>query len=162
VGPPGVSVPAATRGSSAFAPATLFSVQPFSALSDPAHLPNPFVPAVFRICVFPAVPLPTACQWNPPAPVVASLTALAAKIMSLLPRPIPLGSSSYHTVDGTVSLGPVNAMSGATLLRVGSMLSVGSPVDDDCSAVGFNRCRPVCCQQKEFTGAPPAGGAPVN
>ena len=40
---------------------------------------------------------------------------------------MPLAPSSYHTVHGTVSLGPVKAMSGTSLFRVGSMFSVGSP-----------------------------------
>src|SRR5262245_9077371 len=160
--PPGVSVPVATRGSSAFAVATLFKVQPRSAATDSAQAPKPLAPLVSRICVFPAVPSPTACQWNPPAPGVGSDTPLAANTMSLPARPIPLGSSSYQTVHGTLSLGPVNAMSGATLLRVGSMLRLGSPVADDVGEVGLSRFRPVCWKQKPLTAAPPGGVTPVQ
>src|SRR5438132_8085809 len=82
--------------------------------------------------------------------------------MSLPARPIPLGSSSYHTDQGTLSLGPVKVMSGATLFRVGSMFRVGSPVADDVSDVRFKRLRPVCWKQNPFTGAPPGGLTPVQ
>src|SRR5581483_3744401 len=161
VGLAGLSVPAATLGSSAFAVATLFIVQAFSAETLAAHGPKFLPPLRSRISVSPAVPAPTACQWKPPS-AAASATPLAAKIRSLFARPIPLLSSSYQTVHGTVSLGPVKAMSGATLLRVGSMLSVGSPVLDDFSAPFASRLMPVCCQQNPFTGVPPAGVTPAQ
>src|SRR5205807_7457810 len=122
--PPCVKVPAATRGSSAFAVGSLFSAHARSSTTELAQGPKPFAPLVSRISVLPAVPLPTACQWNPPKPL-ASATALAAKTMSLPDRPIPLAPCSYHTVHGTVARGPVKAMSGATLVRVGSMLCGG-------------------------------------
>src|SRR5436190_14449207 len=96
VGPPGTRLPAATLGSSAFPVLTLFSAQLFSRLIEPAHAPNELAPVRSRVRVCPAVPLPTACQWNPPAPVVESATPLAANTMSLPARPTPLGSSSYH------------------------------------------------------------------
>ena len=74
-----------------------------------------------------------------------------------------LGSFSYHTVQPTVSLGPVNVMSGSTPLRLGSMLSVGSPVGDEPPSLA-RRSRPTCCQQKLLTlafadGLKPAHGA---
>src|SRR5262249_47495197 len=101
--------------------------------------------------------LPTACQWKPPAPAVVSATALAAKTMSLPASPSPLASSSYQTVHGTVSFGPVNAMSGATLFRVGSMFNVWLPVEDDGSEVALSRLRPTTWKQKLLTGAKPPG-----
>ena len=74
---------------------------------------------------------------------------------------MPLAFSSYHTVHGTVSLGPVNAMSGTSLFRVGSMLSVGSPAAD-VSDVALSRLMPVCWKQKLFTGVPLPGVTPAQ
>ena len=103
-----------------------------------------------RTFVFPAVPLPTACQWNLPS-AAASATALAAKIIWLLRSPaIAVGSSSYQTVHTTVSSLPVNAMSGSTPARVGSMLSVGSTVSSGAAWPEARRSMPTCCQQKPF------------
>src|SRR4029077_5436571 len=61
-----------------------------------------------------------------------------------------------------VSLGPVNAMSGSTPERVGSMLSVGSPDSDGTGPVGFSRSSPTCCQQNPFTSTPPTGLVPTG
>src|SRR6188472_3123958 len=159
VTPPGVRVPVATRGSSASLPASLFSEQASSASVDSAHEPKP-LPDVSSTLTLPAVPLPTACQWKPPSALV-SLTILAAKTCSLLRRPMLLGSFSYHSVHATVSLGPVNAMSGSTPLRLGSMLSVGSPVADDPPSFR-RRSRPTCCQQNWLTLALAEGLKPVH
>ena len=161
VGLPGVRVPVATRGSSASLPASLFSEQASSASVDAAHEPKP-LPDVSSTLTWPLVPLPTACQWNPPS-AFASLTILAAKTCSLLRRPMLLASFSYQTVQPTVSLGPVNVMSGSTPLRLGSMFSVGSPVGDEPPSLA-RRSRPTCCQQKLLTlaladGLKPAHGA---
>src|SRR5258706_10014588 len=157
VAPPGGSVPAATRGFSASRLATALSEHASSAPWLSAQLPKPCAPEVSRTLVWPAVPFPTASQWNPPS-AVASATILAAKTMSLLRSPsIWVGSSSYHTTHATVSFGPVNAMSGSTPARVGSMLSVGSPLADGTGPVGFSRSRPTCCQQKPLTSIPPVG-----
>ena len=73
---------------------------------------------------------------------------LAANTISLFWRPlIDVLSFSYHTTHGTLSLAPVNAMSGSTPLRVGSTLRLGS------TRPGPTRGMPVCCQQK-----PPIAG----
>ena len=120
-----------------------------SAAVDAAHGPKPFAPDVSRMFVCPAVPLPTACQWKPPS-ALESATIFAAKTCSLLRRPMLLASFSYQTVQATLSLGPVNAMSGSTPLRLGSMLSVGSPVADEPPSLA-RRSRPTCCQQKLLT-----------
>src|SRR6058998_2647626 len=83
--------------------------------------------------------------------------------MSLFRSPlIPVGSSSYQTTQATVSPLPVKAMSGSTPERVGSMLSVGSPVSSDLGEVGSSRSRPTCCQQKPFSLFPPAGFVPTG
>src|SRR5581483_8751420 len=152
---------AATRGSCASAVASLFSAHPCSSARELAHGPNPLAPLVSRIWVLPAVPFPTACQWNPPRPL-ASATALAAKTRSFPDRPIPLLFSSYHTVHGTVSLEPVKAMSGATLARVASMVSVGSPAGLGVSGVGSSRPSPFSWKQNPFTGEPPGGWTPAQ
>src|SRR3954451_13728915 len=85
VGLAGLSVPEATRGSSASLPGLAFSEQAPSA----AMLWSQLLPVASRPLVWLAVPLPTACQWKPPAPAVASGTALAAKTCSLPARPAP-------------------------------------------------------------------------
>ena len=64
------------------------------------------------------VPLPTASQWSPPStvPVTAFvLLALAANTSSLV-MPFRPELFSYQTTHGTVSPGPVSAMSGSTRL----------------------------------------------
>src|SRR5262245_15548400 len=149
VAPPGVRVPAATRGSSASLVATLFSEQASSAAVEAAQLPKPPAPLVSRMLFWPAVPLPTARQLKPPS-ALGSLTMRAAKTCSLLRRPMLLGSFSYHMTQATVSFAPVNAMSGSTPLRLGSMLSVGSPVADEPPSFA-SRSRPTCCQQNALT-----------
>src|SRR5919201_766920 len=159
VGWPGVSVPAATRGSSASFVATLFSEQASSASGDVAHEPKP-LPVVSRMLTLPAVPLPTACQWKPPS-AFGSLTILAAKTCSLLRRPMLLVSFSYHSVHATVSSLPVKAMSGSTPLRLGSMLSVGSPLADEPPSF-CRRSRPTCCQQNWLTLLFAEGFKPVH
>ena len=59
--PPGVSVPAATRGSSASWPGTAFSEQRSSWACDSAHGPKPWTaPLVSSAFVCPPVPRPTA------------------------------------------------------------------------------------------------------
>src|SRR4051812_3932054 len=70
---------------------------------------------------------------------------------------MPLAFCSYQTTHGTVSFLPVKAKSGSTPSRVGSMLSVGSPVADEAGSAGLTRLTPVCCQQKELTLVPPPG-----
>ena len=45
--------------------------------------------------------------------------------------PASSGPVSYQTTQATLSLAPVNAMSGSTPSRLGSTLSVGSPVADE-------------------------------
>src|SRR3989442_137453 len=83
--------------------------------------------------------------------------------MSLLRSPlIPVGSSSYQTTQATVSSLPVKAMSGWTPERVGSMLSVGSPLSSGVGESGSSRSRPTCCQQKPFSLFPPAGFVPTG
>src|SRR3954447_19723437 len=163
---PGVSEPAATRGSSASLVASLLSEQASSAAVDSAQLPNllaPVVSSVLTCAGVPApapVPLPTARQLNPPS-AVGSLTILAAKTCSLLRRPRFESSFSYQTVQATVSLGPVNAMSGSTPLRLGSTFSVGSPFASDPASLA-RRSRPTCCQQKLLTLAASDGLKPVQ
>src|SRR3989454_5590274 len=160
--PPGFSVPAATRGFSASRRAIALSVHASSASWLSAQLPKPCAPEVSRMLVCPAVPFPTAIQWKPPS-AVPSATIFAAKTMSLLRSPsIWLGSSSYQTTHATVSFGPVNAMSGSTPERVGSMLSVGSPLSDGSGPLGFRRSSPTCCQQNPFTSSPPVGFVPTG
>src|SRR4051794_3743963 len=122
VAPPGTRLPAATRGSSASCVGTAFSEQAFSAswLARQALVASSV----------PVPVLPTATHLKPPSCCdvtgSASLTALAAKTCSLAARSRVPSPSSYHTAHGTVSLGPVNAMSGASLSRLGSMFSDGS------------------------------------
>src|SRR5439155_12043973 len=143
-------------------PATLFSVHPSSASRLSAQLPKPCVPEVSSTFVRPAVPFPTASQWKPPS-AAPSATIFAANTMSLLRSPlIPVGSSSYQTTQATVSSLPVKAMSGSTPERVGSMLSVGSPLSSDVGEVGSSRSRPTCCQQKPFSLFSPAGNVPTG
>src|SRR5262245_25745285 len=163
VAPPGVSEPAATRGFSASLPATLFSEQASSAACDSAQGPKPCVaPEVSSTCLSPAVPLPTACQWKPPS-AAASETIFAAKTCWLVRSPErPVGPSSYQTAQATVSFAPVNAMSGASPSRVGSMFRVGSPDADGLGDDGSSRRSPTCCQQNPFTLLPPAGVKPVQ
>src|SRR5262245_6784187 len=158
--PPAVSVPAATRGFSASRRAIALSVHPSSASWLSAQWPNPCAPELSSTLVCPAVPFPTVIQWKPPS-AVPSATIFAAKTISLLRSPsIPLGSSSYQTTHATVSFGPVNAMSGSTPERVGSMLSVGSPVSSGVGEAGSSRPRPTCCQQNPFWLLAPAGFVP--
>src|SRR5437867_5821962 len=160
--PPGVSVPAATRGFSASRRAIALSEQASSASWLSAQLPKPWAPEVSRTFVWPAVPFPTATQRNPPS-AVASATIFAAKTISLLRSPsIWVGSSSYQTTHATVSFGPVNAMSGSTPERVGSMLSVGSPLSDGRGPLGFSRSIPTCCQQNPLSSTPPVGFVPTG
>src|SRR5437867_2910870 len=160
--PPGFSEPAATRGFSASRRAIALSVHASSTSWLSAQLPKPCAPKVSRTLVCPAVPFPTATQRKPPS-AVASATIFAAKTMSLLRRPsIWVGSSSYQTTHATVSFGPVNAMSGSTPERVGSMLSVGSPESDGIGPLGFSRSSPTCCQQNPFTSIPPVGFVPTG
>src|SRR6185312_553406 len=85
VGLPGTSVPDATRGSSALLAVPAFSEHAFSALVDAAQAPKP-LPEVSKTFVWPAVPLPTACQWKAPS-ALASATILAANTCSLSLRP---------------------------------------------------------------------------
>src|SRR5437773_5124685 len=160
--PPGFSVPAATRGFSASRRAIALSVHASSASWLSAQLPKPCAPEESRMLVCPAVPFPTAIQWKPPS-AVPSATIFAAKTMSLLRSPsIWLGSSSYQTTHATVSFGPVNAMSGSTPERVGSMLRVGSPLSSGSGPLGFSRSSPTCCQQNPFTSTPPTGFVPTG
>src|SRR5689334_14633416 len=113
VAPPGTRLPAATRGSSASCAGTAFRLQAFSA----SWLARQ--PAVVSSAPLPA--LPTATHLKPPScwevTGSASLTALAAKTCWLAARSRVPSPSSYHTAHGTVSFGPVNAMSGASLSR---------------------------------------------
>src|SRR5947209_5462220 len=109
----GTSVPAATRGSSASCATFLFSEHFSSPVVSTAQGPKPCVPDVSSGKDAPAVPLPTATQWKTPEPG-AVWTALAANTISFECRPIVLPSCSYHTTQGTVSFGPVNASSGST------------------------------------------------
>src|SRR5689334_21072320 len=109
---------------------------------------------------WPAVPLPTARQLKPPS-ALGLATMRAANTCSLSRRPSADESFSYQTVQATTSLAPVNAMSGSTPLRVGSTLSVGSPVAEapPCSA---SRSMPVCCQQNTPTLAAEEGLKPAH
>src|SRR4051812_23622297 len=151
VGLAGLSVPEATRGSSASLPGLAFSEQAPSA----AMLWSQLLPVASRTLVWLAVPLPTACQWKPPAPAVASGTALAAKTCSLPARPAPESPFSYQTVHGTWSSEPVNAMSGSMPSRVRSMFSDGSSLP--AGSRESRRLMPVCCQQNFATLVPPPG-----
>src|SRR4051794_23440074 len=161
VGVFGVSVPAATRGSSASRAASAFSEQALSAALLAAHAPKPLAPERSSTLTCPAVPDPTATQWKPPS-AAPSATALAAKTCSLSARPRPLLSFSYQTTQGTASPGPVNAKSGSTPLRLGSMLSVGSPAGSGAELVLARRSRPTCCQQNVLTLALADGLRPVH
>src|SRR5690242_13975486 len=122
VAPPGTRLPAATRGSSASCAGTAFRLQAFSAswLARQALVASSV----------PEPALPTATHLKPPSCCdvtgSASLTALAANTCWLVARPAVPAPSSYHTDHGTVSLGPVNAMSGETPSRLGSTFSDGS------------------------------------
>src|SRR5204862_6329685 len=157
VGGPEVIVPAATRGSSASPPESLFSVHLSSALAFFRHGPALFGPEVSRIwgaLVF----LPTASHTKPPSTVPCvsggGTTAFAANTRSLVTPNLPL-LISYQTAHGTASLVPVKAMSGSIPSRVGSTLSYGSTrlaIDE--------RSTPTCCQQKPASGAPTAGFVP--
>src|SRR3954469_10966955 len=158
--PPGVSEPAATRGSSASLPAALLSEQASSAVVDAAQLPNALAPVVSRMLSWPAVPLPTARQLKPPS-AFGSATMRAAKTCSLSRRPMFESSFSYQTVQPTVSLAPVNVMSGSTPLRLGSTSSVGSPVGPEPPSLA-SRSRPTCCQQKLLTLLASEGLKPVQ
>ena len=60
-----------------------------------------------------------------------------------------------------MSFAPVNAMSGSTPLRLGSMLSVGSPVADEPPSFA-SRSRPTCCQQNAATEAASDGLKPLQ
>ena len=60
-----------------------------------------------------------------------------------------------------MSFAPVNAMSGSTPLRLGSMLSVGSPVADE-PPFFSSRSRPTCCQQNAATEAASDGLKPLQ
>src|SRR4051812_33896529 len=160
VGLVGSRLPVATRGSSASLPATLFSEQASSAATDAAQLPKPLAPVVSRMFVWPVVPLPSAFQLKPPS-AVGSCTIRAAKTCSLLRRPRWPASFSYQTVQATVSPGPVNAMSGSTPLRLGSMFRLGSPVASE-PPFSARRSRPTCCQQKFETLLPADGLKPAQ
>ena len=131
VGLPGVSVPAATRGSSASCSGLAFSEHLSSALVDAAHGTESGRRArrVEHVGE-PGVPLPTDCQWKPPS-APESATILAANTWSLPRSPRWLSPTSYQTTQPTLSVGPVNAMSGSIPSRLGSMFSVGSPVAED-------------------------------
>src|SRR5207249_11178643 len=67
VGCPGFRVPAATRGFSASLLGMTFSEHASSFACDSAHGPQPLLPELSRTLVWPAVPRPTATQWNPPS-----------------------------------------------------------------------------------------------
>src|SRR6202012_4002615 len=115
-----------------------------SAAGEAAQFPKALAPVVSSVlagATAPAVPLPTARQLKPPS-AVGSLTILAANTCSLSRRPSAEWSFSYQTVQATVSLGPVNVMSGSTPLRLGSTFSVGSPFGSD-PAVSLRRSRPT-------------------
>ena len=153
VGSPAVIVPAATAGSSAFAVGLWLSAQRFSVALEVRHGPAPDTEVSSGRGA--AVPLPTASHWKPPSttPETApAVTALAAKTRSFLTPKDP-GPCSYQTTHGTVSPGPVKAMSGSIPLRLGSTLRDGSPAE---------RSTPTCCQQKPPTGLPPAGFVPAG
>ena len=60
-----------------------------------------------------------------------------------------------------MSFAPVNAMSGSTPLRLGSMLSVGSPVAEE-PPFFSSRSRPTCCQQNAATEAASDGLKPLQ
>src|SRR5262249_42132699 len=135
--------------------------QAASAATEAEHAPKPLVPVVSSTCGGrAAVPLPTACQWNAPS-AFWSATILAANTCSLLARPSWLSSFSYQTTHATVSLRPVNAMSGSMPLRLGSMFSVGSPLSDE-PPFGSRRSSPTCCQQNALTLAASDGLKPVH
>src|SRR5689334_20265099 len=123
-------VPAATRGSCAPLATFLFNEQPASAVPLAGEAPAVHGPPVDELSSTwgpsPAVPPPTTCQWNPPS-AVPSATPLAANTRSLLCSPVtPLTPVSYQTTHGTVSFGPVKAMSGSMPSRVRSTFSDGS------------------------------------
>src|SRR5690348_11023452 len=152
VGVPAVSVPAATRTSSASWAGSAFSEQASSAATEAAHAPKPLGPEVSTglTCTGgPAVPRPTARPWKPPS-ALGSATVLAANTCSLLRSPSWLWSFSYQGTHATVSFGPVNAMSGSTPLRLASTFSDGSPVDEE-PPFGSRRSDPTCCQQNRLT-----------
>src|SRR6201995_2179274 len=135
----GFIVPAATRGSSASLAGSLLSEQFCSADREAAQLL-----AALRI---PLPVLPITCQWKPPAPCVASASALAANTISLPARPCVPPFFSYQTTPGTPSLAPVKAMSGSIPSRLTSTFRLGS------APPGPTRPRPTCWKQN-----PPIAG----
>ena len=78
-----------------------------------------------------------------------------------LRRPSELWFCSYQTTQATLSLAPVKVMSGSTPSRLGSTLSVGSPVADE-PPFSSSRSRPTCCQQNALTLAASDGLKPVH
>src|SRR5262249_30781109 len=126
-----------------------FSEHASSAAVDAAHAPKPLAPVVSRMFVWPVVPLPTAFHEKPPS-AAGVWTIPAAETCSLLWRPKPLFFFSLHRGHAAVSLAPVTASPGSTPLRLGSTLSVGSPVVDEPPFLA-RRSSPTCCQQKLLT-----------
>ena len=113
-----------------------------------------------RICVLPAVPFPTACQWKPPAPAVVSATPLRREHHVVVVQAEPLAFSSYHTSTHRVA--------GAGERDVGHPRCCGW---DRCSASDRRggrerrRAQPLdagLLEQKLFTGAPLPGVTPAQ
>src|SRR5450755_1574740 len=160
VGLPAVIVPAATRGSSASFVGSWLTEHCCSAVVELAQLPN-CLPPTGVVPLESSTPnplIPTAVHWNWPS-AAALLVAFAANTISLLFRPTPLAFCSYHTTHGTVSLAPVNAMSGSTPSREGSTFIDGSLVVAGTPPVpGSSRSMPTCWKQNPPFAPEPAGG----
>ncbi len=106
------------------------------------------------------MPRPSTTQRKPPI-AVGSATPFAANTSEFVRRPSALAPSSYQTTHGTVSFGPVNAMSGSRPSRVGSMFRLASTGVAGVNELGETRAAPTSCQQKPPITAPPAGSVPA-
>ncbi len=120
VGLAGFIVPAATRGSSASLAGSLFSEQACSALREPAQVLAAFEDPVAGVADH--VPVKAADD----AGAGVGLGLRREHHARCRPgRPCP-GPVSYHTTHGTLSLAPVNAMSGSIPSRLTSTFRLGS------------------------------------
>ena len=100
-----------------------------SAACDSAHEPKPCGAARVEHVRLPGGAVADGdCQWKPPSRRGVGDGLGREHLLVARAGRSPLASCSYQTTHGTVSFGPVKAMSGSTPSRVGSMFSVGSPV----------------------------------
>ena len=158
-----VSVPAATRGSSASRPGSAFSEQASSArLRGRARAELVAGGGVERVdlargAVADRLPVEAAVDAR-----AVSATIFAANTCSLPRRPRALGPVSYQTVHATMSDLPVNAMSGSMPLRRGVDVQRGIAGRRRAAVACARRSAPTCCQQNEATVAAEEGLKPVH